>query len=377
MRLARPALAAAVLSWLWIAGCSNLPTSRPNGGPGEMVGTGTMPRNIARLHERQGNLDTAREMYAAMLAERPDDVELNHRMMIVQCRLEQPDEAAKYFETVRRLDPQNAAVLADWGYARYLSGELEQAQTYLRQARELAPNEKRYRMNLGLVVGALGRYDEAWELFRGAVGEAEAHANLGFVCTQRGELDKAKECFSRALDHDPTLKSAQNGLLQIAELQGDADVRPVIASPVPPVPPVPQSPPESPTAATTRTAAATGTASAPMSQEVTAGTATDVTEVTEDATATEGIGPFAEVVPAADVLPQELPLPANVALRSEVALPTNVMPVAVVPAEPFTTTNPLPSAEPVGTATVNAAMPAAESATPPLSALPTQWHSIE
>mgnify|MGYP002624189877 FL=1 len=55
------------------------------------------------------------------------------------------------------------------------------------------------------------------------VTEAEAHANLAFICSQRGDGSQAMEHYSRALDHDPDLRAAAVGLTQLHEMKQEFD----------------------------------------------------------------------------------------------------------------------------------------------------------
>ncbi len=68
-------------------------------------------------------------------------------------------------------------------------------------------------------------------MFRRTGTEAEAYANMAFVYAQRGDLEKAKASYSRALDLDQKMKPAAEALVQIAQyeqfLQPRPDSRPL------------------------------------------------------------------------------------------------------------------------------------------------------
>jgi Tfp pilus assembly protein PilF len=61
---------------------------------------------------------------------------------------------------------------------------------------------------------------ECLTYFRQYLDEADAHANVGFVLTQRGDFEAARQSYTKALSLNPRLKSAQHALLQLAE-QGE------------------------------------------------------------------------------------------------------------------------------------------------------------
>ncbi len=56
---------------------------------------------------------------------------------------------------------------------------------------------------MGLSLCRLGRYDEAFEAFRNAGGEAAAHNNLGVYLSQQGEHALALYHLQRALEVEP------------------------------------------------------------------------------------------------------------------------------------------------------------------------------
>ena len=82
------------------------------------------------------------------------------------------DRALNYLQRAMELKPDNAAIIDSLGWAYYRLGDLEQAHQYLRQALELM-------------------YD------------AEIAAHLGEVLWMKGEHDRARHVWQKALERDP------------------------------------------------------------------------------------------------------------------------------------------------------------------------------
>ncbi len=204
-----------------VLGCSNPPVSAPDMAvhsiPKSKVETGI---KLARIQEREGNLRQALVMYEDMLQADPANGEIYHRLMVANTRLDQPERADAYFEEAQKRLPHNAELFADYGYACYLRGDMPTAETWLKKAHQLEPKNKRITANLALVVGAGGRVQECLTYFRQYLDEADAHANVGFVLSQRGDFEAARQSYTKALSLNPRLKSAQHALLQLAE-QGE------------------------------------------------------------------------------------------------------------------------------------------------------------
>jgi Flp pilus assembly protein TadD len=182
-----------------------------------------MRLTMAQVHEQEGKLPKAAAVYADLLAENPKHTKLCHRYGIVQLGLGKDDEGIQLLEKANAGDPNNPEILSDLGYAYLMSGEIERAETLLRQSYELDPGNPRTIGNLALAAGLAGRYEESQALYEEVMTKAEAQANLGYICAQRGEGQQAMGHYNRALDLDPSLKPAAEALMQLAEMKQDFD----------------------------------------------------------------------------------------------------------------------------------------------------------
>ena len=201
-----------------LAGCTSFAGRAPSLQLGRRYDLETQ-FSVARLHERQGRLTQARELYEKILKDEPKNSDACHRLAVVLTRLDKHDDAVPYYLRAAKLDPRNPEILADLGYALFLQDDLGAAELSLQEALAIDTSHKRSIGNLALVRGHQGRFDESMALFRRVVGEAEANANLAFVHMQRGEGQLAIERYGRALTLDSNLKPAAQALVQIAALQ--------------------------------------------------------------------------------------------------------------------------------------------------------------
>ena len=77
-----------------------------------------------------------------------------------------------------------------------LTGDLQSAETYLRQALKQPKADGRVRQNLSLVVGLQGRFEEAEQIARADLPPHEAAANIAYLrslLTQENTWDKLKD----------------------------------------------------------------------------------------------------------------------------------------------------------------------------------------
>jgi Flp pilus assembly protein TadD len=175
--------------------------------------------SLARLNERRGQAELAKQMYLKELERNPKNGKAYHRLAVMSAKDEQWDEANEYFMKAEQLMPDNSELFADMGYALYLQHRLEPAENYLRRAVKLSPRNQSAYNNLGIVLGVQGKTDESFAAFKRVGTGAEAHTNMAYVHTQLGDVDEAMKHLTQALSLDPNLKVAAIALMQLNDIK--------------------------------------------------------------------------------------------------------------------------------------------------------------
>ncbi|QDU01632.1 photosystem I assembly protein Ycf3 [Gimesia chilikensis] len=203
------------MATLFSAGCSHT---------GKMAGMNLpleeSPQMImARTAEEKGQFVKAEQTYRVMLQRNPKNVTALHRMGIVSSKMGKHDMATRHLMEAVKIQPDNSKLLTDLGYALYLQNDLPAAEIALEEAIKRDGSSKRSFNNLSLVLGHQGRMDEAYQVARTVLSAEEAHANIGYICLQRGMLEDASRHYNQALEINPELDSVKEAIVQIAELQ--------------------------------------------------------------------------------------------------------------------------------------------------------------
>jgi Flp pilus assembly protein TadD/ADP-heptose:LPS heptosyltransferase len=103
--------------------------------------------------------------------------------------------AEEQFRRALELAPDDPDALADLGYALTLKGDFKAAEATLRQALELAPDDVGARLNLGSVFLSIGQFEAAEAEYRSALAldptNAAATQNLRVLLGKMGRADEA------------------------------------------------------------------------------------------------------------------------------------------------------------------------------------------
>jgi Tfp pilus assembly protein PilF len=136
------------------------------------------------------------------------EVLLTERMAAVLLREGRAIEAERAFREALPDDPKNPDVHDGLGASLMMQGRMKDALPHLNRAVELAPDKPSYRINRGLALLEVGRYEEAEEDFRMADSSplAEdrqaASINRGRLRQRQGDYAGAEAEFSAALARD-------------------------------------------------------------------------------------------------------------------------------------------------------------------------------
>jgi len=135
-------------------------------------------------------------------------------------RLDRWNQAADVLATTALQFPERPEVWAAKGNVERVLLRHQDAESSLRRALTLSPEDPDALNNLGVVVRALGRVEEAIGYYREALARAPAqaqssaliHANLGNALTQLGRGTIAEAHLRRAVDLDPGMVDVRNNL---------------------------------------------------------------------------------------------------------------------------------------------------------------------
>ena len=159
---------------------------------------------LGRSLEKRAEFERAMRAYREVLALDDGRADAYHRLAIIHHREGNFDESVRLFAKALDLQANNHELLCDLGFSFYLQDRLGDAEQSLRDALCHDPHLKRAHVNLGLVLAATNRLNEAYlESREGGCSEAEARTNLAFALTLQQRWSAAREQYELALAADP------------------------------------------------------------------------------------------------------------------------------------------------------------------------------
>jgi Flp pilus assembly protein TadD len=161
--------------------------------------------SLARLLAAQGRDADCETVLKKVITEQPDYLPAYCDLAELRMRAGRTDDAIQVLTAGIHVAPKDPCILNNLGVCWMVKNNFGQALEMFTRAAAAAPANARYRANMALSLGMLGRYDESLALYEQVVPPHEAHYNLAVLCRARGDEERAKGEFAiaRMLDGTP------------------------------------------------------------------------------------------------------------------------------------------------------------------------------
>jgi tetratricopeptide (TPR) repeat protein len=153
---------------------------------------------MARILEAQGKDAVQEFLLGRIIEEHPRFLPAYSSLARLRMRQERIREAAGVLQTGLRQAPDDPVLINDLGMCRLLEESYDEALGHFTRAAALDPDESRYRANMAVALGMMGRYDECLSLYAQVVPPWDAHHNLAVLCEARSDRRRAAEEHRRA-----------------------------------------------------------------------------------------------------------------------------------------------------------------------------------
>lgn len=181
---------------------------------------------VTGLRQHQaGDFHSARTCYEAVLAEEPDNVDVNFLLGTLLVQTKDYSRAEALLKNTLRLKPDAVPALVNLGMVHQNQHDTGQALQYYRSAYQIDPNNLDVLNNMATLLIERGDEKEGRVLLSHARSVAPLHIptlfNTALLAKRNGEAHEAIRLFLLILDHDPNALSACKHLVHLYQDQGD------------------------------------------------------------------------------------------------------------------------------------------------------------
>jgi tetratricopeptide (TPR) repeat protein len=162
-----------------------------------------------QLAEGQNDLPHAVAQYLDALKIDPNHQPSLYRLAAVYTRLRQFPDAERIWQRYIQATGGAPAGYNNLGFCFEMAGNIDQAEKAYQAGVARDPKNAGCRVNYGLMLARQGRIEDAVVQLQAVLAPAEVAYNLGSVCEQQGQKDRAKGYYQKALELDPTLHDAK------------------------------------------------------------------------------------------------------------------------------------------------------------------------
>ncbi len=142
--------------------------------------------SLSKILAAQGKDGQCRQVLARSIQDYPRFLPAYCDLAELHLRNNQVDEARAVLKAGLKVAPDDPVLLNDLGMCSLLSGDYEEALGHFTAAAGVADNDRKYRANMAVALGMMGRDDEALALYRQFLSEEDAQHNLHTIIGARG-----------------------------------------------------------------------------------------------------------------------------------------------------------------------------------------------
>jgi Tfp pilus assembly protein PilF len=171
---------------------------------------------VAENHESHGNFAAAAKSYEEAM-KKDKSLAAMHRLALVKFKLGDHERAWELLNKAMKQAPNDAELLADVGYLKYLTGDYVEAEHITRRGLSIDSSCARLHNNLGLIYVELDRPEHAVEEFQLAgCSPSQAHSNVGHAYLTSQRTEKAEQYLQIATMCEQPCPKAAASLRQVA-----------------------------------------------------------------------------------------------------------------------------------------------------------------
>ena len=153
---------------------------------------------LARILAARGSDTQCELVLKRVIMEYPKFMPSYGELAALQMRQNRTADAMRTLKMGLEITPEDDVLANNLGMCWTVKGDYGKALEMFSQAAGNVPHNTRYRANMAVALGMMGRYDESLSLFEQVVSASEAHRNLAILCKARNDGARAAQELRKA-----------------------------------------------------------------------------------------------------------------------------------------------------------------------------------
>jgi hypothetical protein len=149
--------------------------------------------SLAQILESQGKDNQAEPILRRIIVDEPRFMPAYCDLAELQMRQRRIEDAYRTLSAGLKISRDEPILLNNRGMCQVLLKDYEGALANFTRASSLRPDDARYRSNLAMTLGMLGRYDESYSLYTLVMPAQDARHNVALLAESAGDSDRAEE----------------------------------------------------------------------------------------------------------------------------------------------------------------------------------------
>ena len=149
--------------------------------------------SMAKIFIHQGRFNDAELLLQKVINQNPKFMPAYHDLAEIKIRNRRTNEAVEVLSHALKENSSDPKTLNNLGMCWMIRRDYEKALQMFTEAAGLEPENTRYRANMAVTLGLMGRDEEALALYRQILPDKEANKNLTIIQQARGTVSKSDD----------------------------------------------------------------------------------------------------------------------------------------------------------------------------------------
>ena len=160
-------------------------------------------QGIGLIQARKGNVKSASHHLTSAVEHDPSLWRAHNALGVMADRREDFDAAREHYQAAIDVARNSSMVANNMGYSRYLAGDYDESEAWLRRSLQLNPKNRSAIYNMGLLDATRAKYFRAVDILSKVLDEPVAYNDVGYIAMKNNDFAEAEKLLLMAVELSP------------------------------------------------------------------------------------------------------------------------------------------------------------------------------